>query len=537
MFMIKKIITLCTALFVFTLTASTLEIHQAAQQGDKAKVESLLKDIPLLVNAEDDRGRTPIFYAAMGGYKSLVESLIERGALVKVSDSGDRTPLHFAASAGHIELIELLVESGAVVNARAVGAATPLYWTMWSGQKKAAELLISLGADLEVKCNAEITPVYVPVYLGNKEMVEMLLGYGVELNYLDFLGRTPLQIAVERGYAEIAELLIEHGAEKNVKERDFGRHLLHLAAINGHKQVTDVLLRHGAKVNARDDKGYTPLANAIKYGHKAVADMLLEKGGRVFKQQGNSFIQPELDNKLKNEGTYILKLRGGSWAVKTKNQLFVFCYMEEGKRPATASLTSGYLNPAELKGQKVYFFHPVLRFQAVFEMEKKLKNIVYIMDPRSKKYVESRLENDVYLTPGENKSFDSITISALPGWGGNQGYYVNIDGLGILWIPGIGNDYIPTDIHPEGIDYVFKKGMKVDLLIMSTPYGLGPEREAAIKKIYTAAKAKLHVKKFLPMGSEALCRNFCRKIKDKSERAKVLCVDNAGDGMLYKLDK
>ena len=101
------------------------------------------------VNAKDDWGMTPLFYAAAEGHKEIVELLIAADADVNVADMSSMTPLHFAVVFGHKEIVELLIANGADVNAKGgdVGL-TPLHFAPFNGHKEIAELLIANGADV-----------------------------------------------------------------------------------------------------------------------------------------------------------------------------------------------------------------------------------------------------------------------------------------------------------------------------------------------------------------------------------------------------
>lgn len=55
----------------------------------------------------------PLQIAASNGCIPLVESLLERGALVNFIDEHGWTPLHFAAAAGHVATIKMLLKFGA----------------------------------------------------------------------------------------------------------------------------------------------------------------------------------------------------------------------------------------------------------------------------------------------------------------------------------------------------------------------------------------------------------------------------------------
>lgn len=61
-------------------------------------------------NSADDRGRTPLSWAAAGGYFSMVNLLVEREEVIAdLSDKRGKTPLHYAAQEGHESVVELRI--------------------------------------------------------------------------------------------------------------------------------------------------------------------------------------------------------------------------------------------------------------------------------------------------------------------------------------------------------------------------------------------------------------------------------------------
>jgi ankyrin repeat protein len=64
------------------------------------------------VNAKDDRGRTPLHWAAYDGRNEIAELLITAGADVNANSDDDGTPLDRAVSEGHKEISDLLRKHG-----------------------------------------------------------------------------------------------------------------------------------------------------------------------------------------------------------------------------------------------------------------------------------------------------------------------------------------------------------------------------------------------------------------------------------------
>ena len=102
-----------------------MELLEAVKRGDAERVRELL-DRGADPNARDERGWTPLHYAAERGRADVARLLLDEGARVDAEDGEGLTPLHFAAEAGSPEAVKLLVERGADVSARDVHGRTPL---------------------------------------------------------------------------------------------------------------------------------------------------------------------------------------------------------------------------------------------------------------------------------------------------------------------------------------------------------------------------------------------------------------------------
>ena len=98
-------------IFSFSGFALAEPMHEAAKEGDLAKVKSLIAE-GSDVNVKDENGLTPLNIAATEGYKDVVEQLISNGANVGAVDNTDATPLHLAVREGHKEIAELLFKHG-----------------------------------------------------------------------------------------------------------------------------------------------------------------------------------------------------------------------------------------------------------------------------------------------------------------------------------------------------------------------------------------------------------------------------------------
>ncbi|KAK7425214.1 hypothetical protein QQX98_000129 [Neonectria punicea] len=87
-------------------------LHLVAQTGSTVWTSSLIACHDGLINAEDQRGWTPLLYAVDGGLGGVVKKLLSKGAYVGVPDVNGWTPLHAAMRYQYSECAHELLTSG-----------------------------------------------------------------------------------------------------------------------------------------------------------------------------------------------------------------------------------------------------------------------------------------------------------------------------------------------------------------------------------------------------------------------------------------
>lgn len=210
------------------------KFFKAIQEGDRDKVERILRKTPNLILSKDEKNLSPVMVAMYYHEFEVAALLLDRMVALTVFEA--------AATGRLVHIISNLAHKPELVNAYSEDGFQPLGLAAYFGKSEAVKYLLKAGA-------------------------------GVNSPSKNSLGVTPLQSAVAGGHLEITRLLLEAGANPNVRERG-GYTPLHAAAQNGDVEIVRSLIFGGANVEAVSEKNEEPLDMAVKSGHDEVVNLL-----------------------------------------------------------------------------------------------------------------------------------------------------------------------------------------------------------------------------------------------------------------------
>jgi ankyrin repeat protein len=252
----------------------------------------------------DERGRTALDWAAVGGHEEVVGFLLSTGQYADLwdpdrmtpfmlaarwgrvgvltrllehvgregleeGDQDERTALHYAAQGGHEEMATFLLSRGALAHVRhqdRVGM-TPLILSVSEEEEHVGVVRILLGEmegeGLDARDVLGRTALHWAARWGHDDIMAMLLSEGAQASVGDGTRTTPLMVAGGSGQLCAVQMLVKHMGPEGLEERDTsGRAVLHWAAMMGHAEVVRTLLVAGADPTMTENGGRTPRALA-----------------------------------------------------------------------------------------------------------------------------------------------------------------------------------------------------------------------------------------------------------------------------------
>jgi len=189
------------------MRTSTMRIRHAVA----AAAVVLVPAIYLTVLSAAD---SPVADAAMKGDKAAVQTLLKQKADVNLAQADGATAIQWAAYRNDVDIADLLIAAGADVKKPNHDGATPLRLASINGSAPMIQRLLKAGADAnEVSPNGE-TPLMFAARNGNPDAVKVLIDQKADVNAKEKLrGTTPLMWAAEQSHPEAIKLLLASGAD------------------------------------------------------------------------------------------------------------------------------------------------------------------------------------------------------------------------------------------------------------------------------------------------------------------------------------
>ena len=230
------------------------------------KAHSLI-DLGIDVNLTNSDGHTALMYVAMNGEISLLEKILERGAVVTKQDNKGNTPLLCAMKSPTIQdegirlkIVKTLINKDLnTIDQINSQGETALSIAKNKGLTEIEELLRTI---IEIKDDFWNT-----FEREDKEKILQLIRNNPNLcKAKNERGESPLIVATWKNYKDIIEILLQNHTDVNGTTEDGVTSLMY-AAYQCNKPLVDLLLRYHADVMLQDKSGNSALHWAMNFNN------------------------------------------------------------------------------------------------------------------------------------------------------------------------------------------------------------------------------------------------------------------------------
>ncbi len=191
-------------------------LHRAASDGNEYLVRKIIANGTDIDIRDPQGGDTALIMAAFWGRESMVKTPLSLGANINAQNENGSTPIFWAISQNHRSVVSILIDNHADLSLKTDG--------------RSLLHCAALGGELSV---LDCGP------------MDLLIAAGADVNLRDSLGETPLHHAIRHIYDVRARYLLAHGADVNAKNNQ-GKTPLAAARAYGSKKMVRLLQQHGA---------------------------------------------------------------------------------------------------------------------------------------------------------------------------------------------------------------------------------------------------------------------------------------------------
>ena len=248
-------------------------LHLAAQAPLKFLSRILDRTNHLDIDAVDNLGRTPLFYAIESNSEANLQLLIEKRANLNHYDHERITPLLFACQHQSVSMIRALLRAGA--NPDLIGTKdriAPLFLAIKAESDAVALALIVHGAKCDIRTSNGIPLVHQLAVLGKLQLLRLFGAKGL-LGVRDNNGLQAIHLAAAQGKSDSVMAIVASdpgtvGADLDMhfqeeeKKSIKGITPLHLAAGSSNLRTVQTLLDANANPDISSKKGQNILSSA-----------------------------------------------------------------------------------------------------------------------------------------------------------------------------------------------------------------------------------------------------------------------------------
>ena len=262
-------------------------LHELAQTQNGSRLLEIFRPSFFSVDVPDVNGKSPAFYAALGGFVDNLQLLINYGtcancilknvsssqeikAAMKMKRYEESTTMHAATYNGHTNVINALLKHNASFNEFNEYVPTLLHMAAERGHLDIVKLLLENGD------KADVISLHHAAAKNHSHVVEYLLkAVGVKDGCLK----------CEKTVAKFSKV----GRNKTYREihNIFCETALHAAVSKHYTHIVKLLLQFGkSALECKHHSGKTPLMDAVERNDTEMAELLLKNGANVEEKCG-----------------------------------------------------------------------------------------------------------------------------------------------------------------------------------------------------------------------------------------------------------
>ncbi|CAE7437668.1 ANKRD50 [Symbiodinium natans] len=182
-------------------------LHRAALHGFEDVVATLLEK-GADNNLRDFEGLTPSFLAAFSGHGEVLQTLAMHGVqLSQERDNKGATPLQWAATQGHYAVVDLLLKKHEMLHIKDFHGGGPVSAAATMGHVEVLERLVKERADLEESDERGMQPLHWAALHGHGLVAKRLLHLRARSDALNSEGQSPTSLALSHSRQEVAEVI------------------------------------------------------------------------------------------------------------------------------------------------------------------------------------------------------------------------------------------------------------------------------------------------------------------------------------------
>ncbi|XP_006818309.1 uncharacterized protein LOC100368376 [Saccoglossus kowalevskii] len=221
-----------------------IDIFQASKTGYLIRVQELVEENgPELLLEHDDKGHTPVHWAALGGFTNIIRFMVDYKINMDIPSNNDLQPrpIHWAAVNGHIAVVDILLQAGVSIDTTDAKGCTPLIIACQYGQTMLAGYLMGKGARLQLCDKEGDNALHWAAFKGYCELTRLLIYSGFNPRQRDTYGQTPLHLATLSGDLLSVKMLCEQdGVDFEIEDNNHKTPLM-LSQGRKHTDITNYL--------------------------------------------------------------------------------------------------------------------------------------------------------------------------------------------------------------------------------------------------------------------------------------------------------